>query len=372
MAKKKKSKQLFYYSITRMIVFVSIIAILMGAYFLFYDSLDNALNASVSTTQNLPSKQQNELRVHYVDVGQADCIVLELPDGKKMLIDAGTSKSADQMIEYINNNVFDNGSAKTFDYVLLTHSDADHCGGMARIFSEYQVYNVFRPQIYIDVEDRQKDQNSSQSAKIVETATYTNTIKAMYLEPNCNVFFVTASLMNTTQKICSTSTQNYYEFVFYSPSQNVYSSVNAYSPIMALKYSGKTLMFTGDATTESEAEAMQIYSLPKVDILKIGHHGSTTSSSLEFLQTVKPTFAVIQVGENNSYGHPKATILNRLNKLGTTIYRTDQNKTIVAIITKSGTLAMYVGISTSKIKVEYLIIGASIVAIYFCFFVKYA
>lgn len=369
MAKKKKSKNLIYFNLNRLIVFVALTVVFVGAYFILYDKLDQMLNNGKSITTNIPVSLDDGLMVHYVDVGQGDCIVIELPDDKKMLIDAGTSSSENKMISYINSNVFDSGEEKVFDYVLLTHSDADHCGGMARIFSEYQVNCVFRPQIYINSQDKAKDKNAGSTVSTVITNTYTSVVNAMYSEPNCEVYFTDITLMNSTQKICAETSSNYYEFVFYSPTKSYYQEVNCYSPIMALFYNQKVLMFTDDATTDNEQEAINI-GLPKVDVLKVGHHGSTTSTSEEFLKVILPTYAVIQVGANNSYNHPKNQILTRLNKINATIYRTDIHQNIVAVVDADGTLTMYSDIG-NKIKVEFLLAGAEIILIYFCFFVKY-
>ncbi len=369
MAKKKSKKKVLYFSISRLIVFLVISAILCGAFFIFKNDIDKAINGKDILT-SVDTLSHDGLLVHYIDVGQADCIAIEFPDGKKMLIDSGSTDSTKQMVSYINKNIFDQpDEEKVFDYVLLTHSDEDHCGGMPMIFEEYQVNNVFRPQIYINSEDMAKDSNSATNGLIKDTNIYRRTINAMYAEPNCNVFFTVMDLMNTTQKICANTSDNYYEFEFYSPTKNVYNNVNTYSPIMTLTYSGKVFMFTGDATTASETEALES-NLPKVDVLKVGHHGSTTSSSQKFLNKILPTYAIIQVGKDNSYGHPKQEIVDRLTNIGARIYRTDINQNIVAVVDGSGSLMVVADIG-NKINVIYFLLGAEIIIVYFSFFVPY-
>ena len=288
MAKKKSKKKVLYFSISRLIVFLVISAILCGAFFIFKNDIDKAINGKDILT-SVDTLSHDGLLVHYIDVGQADCIAIEFPDGKKMLIDSGSTDSTKQMVSYINKNIFD------------------------------------QP----DVMD----------------------------------------LMNTTQKICASTTDNYYEFEFYSPTKNVYNNVNTYSPIMTLTYSEKVFMFTGDATTASETEALES-NLPKVDVLKVGHHGSTTSSSQKFLNKILPTYAIIQVGKDNSYGHPKQEIVDRLTNIGARIYRTDINQNIVAVVDGSGSLMVVADIG-NKINVIYFLLGAEIIVVYFSFFVPY-
>lgn len=368
MAKTKKSSGKIYLTPTRMVVFIILSAIVLAGCLIFQNQLEQLINGrELQSNENLI--EHDGLVVHYLDVGQADCIAIEFPTGEKMLIDAGTKDSASQMIEYIDSKIFaDSSQEKVFDYVLLTHSDADHCGGMTEIFANYQVNNVYRPQIYIDDADKSKDANCG--SKTCNTKVYTNTINAMNSEPNCNMFFIVKNLMNTTQKICSSDINNYYEFEFYSPLSSNYNDENDFSPIFSLTYNSKVFMFTGDASQDCEKEALQS-DLPKVDVLKVGHHGSKTSSGEDFISTIRPTYAVIQVGADNTYGHPNTETLNTLEYYNSTVYRTDINKNIIANVTKDGELCFYANVSSDKISVFYFVGGAEVVLIYFCFFVKY-
>lgn len=366
MARKKSKKSLIRFSVNRLIIFIVLSIIFVSAFFIFKSDLDRLINGKDILT-SVSELDHDGLMVHYIDVGQADCIAIELPDNKKMLIDSGRIESADQMVNYINKNVFDEpNEEKVFDYVLLTHSDADHCGGMVRIFEEYQVNNVYRPQIYISEADRLKDDYASTNGLIRGTKIYTNTINSMYAEPNCNVYFTVLDLMNSTQKISTTD----YEFIFYSPTKNYYKNdVNTYSPIFTLTYHEKVFMFTGDATTISEAEALK-NNLPKVDVLKVGHHGSDTSSSEKFLNEILPTYSIIQVGKGNKYGHPTQIVLNRLAYINSKVYRTDINQNIIAVVSTYGELSIFADVG-NKIEVIYLLLGVELIAVYFCFFVSY-
>lgn len=357
------------FSLTRVLIFVVISVLLCSAFFVFKTDIDFFLNGK---NKKVDLATQQGLMVHYLDVGQADCIVIELPDNKKMLIDAGIEKNQNVMIDYINKNVFNLPSEnKVFDYVLLTHSDADHCGGMAKIFDEYQVNKVFRPKIYINnTDDKAKDTTISASAtvKVATSNIYKKTIDKMYAEPNCEVYFTDISLLNSSLKICASDSQNYYEFEFYTPNEDYYDEVNSFSPIMTLKYNGKTFMFTGDSTNTSEGEALE-KPLPKVDVLKVGHHGSNTGSMIQFLRKIEPTYSIILVGKGNSYGHPTDRTLGNLKQVGSTVYRTDINKNIVAIVDEAGKLNIVLDIS-NYINPYLLLAGVEIVIAILCFAIQ--
>ncbi len=371
MAKKKKKTSKIYFSVLRVIVFLILSAVIVAGGLIFKNQLEEMIN-SRELQNNEHLIEHDGLLVHYIDVGQADCIAIEFPTGEKMLIDAGTKDSAKQMIEYIDSKIFtDSTKEKVFDYVLLTHSDADHCGGMVEIFKNYQVNNVYRPQIYINEADRNSDYNNHDDDYYkVTTTVYIDTINAMRKEPNCNMFFTIKDLMNTTQKICSNDSDNYYEFEFYSPLLSYYKNKpNDYSPIFSLTYNSKVFMFTGDASKACEKEALKS-DLPKVDVLKVGHHGSKTSSGEDFIKKIRPTYSVIQVGEDNDYGHPNTETLDTLEFYNSIVYRTDINKNIIVNVTKLGEMHFYPNVG-NRISIYYFIAGTEVIVVYFCFFVKY-
>lgn len=371
MAKKKKKTSKIYFSVLRVIVFLILSAVIVAGGLIFKNQLEEMINGR-ELQNNEHLIEHDGLLVHYIDVGQADCIAIEFPTGEKMLIDAGTKDSAKQMIEYIDSKIFtDSTKEKVFDYVLLTHSDADHCGGMVEIFKNYQVNNVYRPQIYINEADRNSDYNNHDDDYYkVTTTVYIDTINAMRKEPNCNMFFTIKDLMNTTQKICSNDSDNYYEFEFYSPLLSYYKNKpNDYSPIFSLTYNSKVFMFTGDASKACEKEALKS-DLPKVDVLKVGHHGSKTSSGEDFIKKIRPTYSVIQVGEDNDYGHPNTETLDTLEFYNSIVYRTDINKNIIVNVTKLGEMHFYPNVG-NRISIYYFIAGTEVIVVYFCFFVKY-
>lgn len=367
MAKTKKKKR-FYFTLLRFCVFLIVSAIMFGVCLYFKTPLESIINGSAIQT-NEQNIDYDGLLIHYIDVGQGDAIAIEFPDNKKMLIDAGKGQNVSQLTTYLDSKVFENGENE-FDYVLMTHSDEDHVGGMPTIFEKYQINAVFRPQIYISAEDESNDIYAPSSAKLVTTAIYTKTITAVYNEPNCTQYFTVLSLMNTTQKICGGAGEDYYEFEFYSPNLANYKSVNDFSPIMKLTYKQKTFLFTGDATTTAESEAIK-NGVGKVDVLKVGHHGSNTSSGQDFIDTVKPSYAIIEVGADNSYGHPTEKVIERLQNCGAKILRTDINQSIIANVGLSGELIIVTNVS-DKISIWYFVCGVEAVIIYFSFFVDYS
>lgn len=382
MPKKKVRKKKIYFSFSRIICFVVLLVIFCGGGLLFKSPLENVLNGTF-----FGSKDFGEvgITVHYIDVGQGDCILIELPNNQTFLIDAGPGSEKEQMLAYLNENVF-NDKDKVIDYLMLTHSDEDHCGGMPIIFNNFEVKKVFRPQIYIDETDKARDSTVSaeDTVWIKNTIIYTNTINAFYnetymengIEKNCDVEFVTPDkVLNESLNFGTTE----YSFKFFTPLSTYYQAVNDYSPIMLLSSFSKNLLFTGDASTINENQLLDsvdnnLYTLPKIDVLKVGHHGSKTSSGLEFLQLIQPKYAVIQVGEGNSYNHPTPETINRLESLNCQIYRTDLDGNIVCEISKTGNLSFGNFVAEKNveyIKIEYVISALTIISVYFCFFVKY-
>ena len=182
---------------------------------------------------------------------------------------------------------------------------------MDYIINNYKVLNFYTPKITTD---------TVSFKNMVESLTRKN-LKLKILKSN----------NKTIDLGCNTLVE-----VFY-PNLDSYDNLNNYSPIIKITYGNTSFLFTGDAETEIEKEVISRYSNLKSDVLKVGHHGSSTSSSLEFLKAVNPKISVISVGKNNTYGHPTKDTLEKLKS--TTIFRTDKNKSI--IISSDGTSIKY-------------------------------
>lgn len=380
--KKKASKITAHFTVTRLIVFLMLCATILGFGFGFKPQIEAELNNKSAETYVI---DENGLTAHFIDVGQGDAIALRFPDQKTMLIDAGT-RDTTKLINYLKNKFFE-PNENIFDYLLLTHSDDDHCGGMAKVCEEFVINKIYRPQIYSVYPKSSptfdETNGDATNKNVCNTKVYYNTISSFNSEIDENgnptkVVFTDLSTANSTEKIAGAD----YEFVFYAPIRNYVSgkylpdgttTVNYFSPIMVLNYNQKKIMFTGDASITSEEEVMTKTTLPKVDILKVGHHGSKNSSGQAFLNQITPKIAVISVGEGNKYGHPTTEALNRLASVGAGIYRTDKNGNVIANIASGAVADIIVKCDSSGnfyIRVEYIMFGAICISFYFCFATK--
>lgn len=280
----------------KVIIYTSIICIL--AVFMCLSQVFASATQSILYSCNI-LLDNDSLRVHFINVGQGDAIAISLPDGKTMLIDAGTISHAKELESYLMENVITNHASSQLDYVVMTHSDVDHIGGMARILTKFGAKNIYRPNISCPL-DADYDVDSS-----LASDTYTNTIAVVnQLESQgSNVYFNAQGLKISGQD---------YEIEFLSPIKDNYATSNEYSPFILLTCYGKTFLFTGDAVFDNEAELLGAYPDLDVDILKVAHHGASTSTSAEFVQAITPEYAVISVGQNG-HGHPTSATLANLN-----------------------------------------------------------
>jgi len=281
---------------------------------------------------------EGQTAVHFLDVGQGDCMILQLPDGKAMLIDAGpNSPSArNKIVNYIAKL-----RITRFDYVLLTHSDADHSGGMAAVFGRAGLTfgTVYMPYLQsASLDDRLKDT----AAVKIDTAVYRRFTEAAYNSGADIEYSQAGTILGGGDAG--------YSFTFYTPATAAYvinpdsaADKNSVSPIVVLACNGRRVMFTGDANTKTENAFLGYLNSAvgdpdeaQSDVLKVGHHGSATSSTQSFLDAVQPDYAVISVGAGNSYGHPAPAALARLRAVPgfRALYRTDTHGDIILTITK--------------------------------------
>ena len=289
--KTNKKIKLFFY-----IFFIcSIITIFNNNY--LNDHKTNNTNIEKDETVNF---QINEnIKIHFIDVGQGDSIFIELPNNETMLIDAGESSKEKIVSEYINTLGYNK-----INYVIGTHPHSDHIGGLAHIINSFNIEKIYMP-------------------KALSTSkTYENLLNTIY-KNNKNIITAKAGI-----KIID---EDNLKINILAPNNNNYSNLNNYSVVIKINYKSKSFLFMGDAEILSENEILTDVS---ADIIKIGHHGSDTSSSESFLSKVNPKYAIIMVGENNKYNHPNQTILDRLERNNIITYRTDLNGNIV--ITSDG------------------------------------
>lgn len=266
--------------------------------------------------------------VHFIDVGQGDSTLIYFPDGKTMLIDCGEKSESEGLVSYLN-EVFKSHEIEAIDYLIFTHQDSDHIGGGEKVLSSFQVNNVYRPMQYSKFEVNQEGFVNNNNYAVSDSATYSKAIEAVYNEPNCEMFFTQSG-----QKILGAD----YEVEFLTPlSVSPSLENNNYSPLIMLEYNGAKFLFTGDAESKIENEAALKYGeYLKADVYKVGHHGSSTSSSAKFLNEVLPEYAIVSAGKKNSYGHPTQTVLNRLQNVGAEVLTTIELGTIVLSVDEKG------------------------------------
>lgn len=240
-----------------------------------------------------PPVEYQELIVHFIDVGQGDSTFIELPNGETMLIDAGEGEYGDKVVAYIYNQGYD-----TLDYVVATHPHSDHIGGIADVLNAFPAENFYMTS-YV---------NPTQSFDDMLTAVENNGAVAHEVMAGTVILDEPELLVEVVapKALADDSNNN--------------------SVVIKLTYGETKFLFTGDA---EKAEEDGIWTNIKCDVLKIGHHGSDTSSTKNFLKKVEPTYAVISCGLYNSYGHPDEVVLKRLYDRNINVYRTDIQGTIV-------------------------------------------
>ena len=246
-----------------------------------------------------------ELRIIFLDIGQGDAILVETPEHYQILIDTGPSgkRAIEKLTAYLP--AWD----RTIDVMILTHADADHVGGAAEILDAYQVKTV----LWNGVE--------------AETKTFDYVQQALEREAKEGGRIIQARKGQAIR-------WNTGKLEILHPSEFTGKQDSNAASIVAMLYAGSvSALFTGDIPKDQE-NAIIVGGEPiKADILKVGHHGSKTSTGTAFLAKVSPNIAVIQAGKNNSYGHPDEVVLENLEKYGIKIFRTDQNGDIQIKIT---------------------------------------
>ena len=313
-------KNKYVFSKTRILIFLFVMVVL-GVSFLFADTLESIINPKGGVAAgSLEDIQAGDLQIHYIYSGQADCTAIRLPNDKVMVIDAGEETSGKMVTNYLDNVFFDNGE-NTIDYFIITHTDKDHIGGAKVLLENYDVKTVYRPRV------TSKSEPSISGVLSITTNIWDNTVKAM--ENADSVVTIEADL--EIEYTDSSNALNSYLFTFYGPLDD-YSDPNDYSPVMVLENAGKKYMFTGDASEEVEKDFLAEYTNHAdfdVDVLKAGHHGSDTSSCMEFLNVVKPEYTIISCGIDNKYGHPHNEVITNLESVQSQILRTDVSDSIL-------------------------------------------
>lgn len=333
---------------------VAVIALCIAYYFLypFFNAEKPSSNATFPIT--IEGVAKNDLEVHFIDVGQGDGILIKTPSGETILIDAGLQEeyAEKDLINYLKNN-----DVKRIDYAIMTHPDADHIGGFAKVFKKYKVKFVFRPYVQSDntLTDSLKSRFNAETSVRCYTDVYANLLLDLKSERSDWVY-----INKDVDLIFDYSDDCQLKIDFLTPVSDLtelsYTDLNDYSPIIKVSYMGKSFLLTGDASINVEEEALAEYStsILNADVLKVAHHGSDTSSSYSFVKAVSPDYAVISCGENNSYNHPKNSVIITLLSVNAKICRTDKQGSILFKVTKDGDLSVgYEKVYTGSLAVGY-------------------
>ena len=274
----------------------------------------------------LPSVSQRkagELRIHFLDVGQGDATLIELPDGKTLLLDGGgeSTGAGKTILRYLNALDID-----TIDYLVVSHADSDHCGGLIEVVKNKKIRKAYIPP-------------TDPMANAQYATLYTTLGKE-----GCEIIF-----SSMKERLLPTDPEYPYTLAFLYPySQDIVDGSlkdadnNDVSCVVWLDYGGVSALFTGDCSSSIEEELLRRdklgafsaldVKLNETEILKVSHHGSATATDLEFIEYLQVQTAVISCGKNNSYGHPTQEVIKNLTAVGASIFRTDTQGTLMVTI----------------------------------------
>lgn len=251
-------------------------------------------DAAEKTKLNTNSK--GELKVHYIDVGQADSILLQ-QGSNSMLIDAGNNPDSNLIKKYIT----DQGITK-LNFVVGTHPHEDHIGGLDYVINSFKVGKIYMPK------------------RTATTKTFEDVINAIKNKGLKATAPTPGESFKLGEATCT----------ILAPNGSGYEDINNESIVIKVNFGNNSFLFTGDGEDISEKEMLSKGFDIKSDVLKIGHHGSDSSTTQAFLDKVSPKYAVVSVGVDNSYGHPHKGTMDRLKSKNISVYRTDESGTIIA------------------------------------------
>lgn len=238
-----------------------------------------------------------DMAVHFLDVGQGLSILVQ-SGGENLLYDGGDTSHSDEVVEYLHNQNVEN-----IDYMISSHYDADHLGGLLKCLQNFSVENILGADYY---------QGTDLYMDFVNAAT-ANAISIQYPKPGDTFSFGTGS------------------FTVMAPSGIDPNDSNKNSVVIRLTNGNNSFLFTGDAEETSEQDMISTGRSLDCDVLSLAHHGSQSSTTWDFLEASTPSWAVISCGTDNRYGHPSADTMGRLSSMNIPVFRTDKQGTIVAL-----------------------------------------
>jgi competence protein ComEC len=260
------------------------------------DTNVDAVKEETVVSNVVPSVATSVMKVTFIDVGQADCILIE-SSGHYMLVDAGNDEDASVITTYLKNQ-----EVEKLDFVIGTHPHEDHIGSLYSVIDTFDIDTVIMP----------------------EVTTTTQAFESVLTSIENKGLSITKPEVGTTYNIGDAS------FTIIAPNGSYGDEYNNWSVGIKFTNGNNSFVMCGDAEIEAEYDITSNGIDISADVLKIGYHGSATATSEAMLKAVNPTFAVISVGTGNSYGHPTEETLNRLNDTGVQIFRTDEQGNIIA------------------------------------------
>lgn len=299
--KKKQINNIFYLIIIIILAILSAIGIEIGTEhqkntIVNVVKPENLQNITIKTSETinkeLMSEEKKNLKVYFFDVGQADSILV-MNENQTMLIDAGNNEDGSLLVKNLKTL-----GIKKVDFLIGTHAHEDHIGGMDDIINNFEIGTIYMPKIQTNTKTFEDVLDAVAKKELrIETPKVGDTF--LIGQANCNIVAV----------------------------DNEAKELNLSSIVINMKFNNLSYLFMGDAEKQVEEKILKNNNL-KANVLKVGHHGSNTSSSEKFLKSVAPEIAIISVEKENTYGHPDTAVLKRLEKIGTKIYRTDEQGNI--------------------------------------------
>ena len=370
MSKEKNNRKKFL----KLIIVTILVAIFTSVYFNI-DRLLGKTKQESTLDESAVEIQNADLSLHFIDVGQGDSLFIELPDDTTMLIDAGIPSKGDEVCEYISAL-----GITQIDYLVVTHGDNDHVGGIPEVLDNFEIKEIYRPYQFAVIEEKQDGKvvneyvNPADDLKQLYTKTSKNIISNKAYNSFIEKAYTETYMENGQEKKAKVSTHYdeleilpvgdvEFKFEFFGPLQTVNAEdfidngdaeytygyptqyygksdaqiKNSASCVMLLEYNEKSYLFTGDAIDTQEQTLINSLTnsekerFTNVDLYFVGHHGSKDSSCEEFLEVIQPKMSIISVGEN-TYGHPTEEALTRLGEYsGDNIFRTDEHGNVIVL-----------------------------------------
>lgn len=249
-----------------------------------------------------PLRAVPPLNAYFISVGQGDAEYIELPNGKNVLIDGGPNPNAPLAAFLTQHNI------TKLDYVVLTHPHLDHYAGLDYVFSHVKVDNFY---------DTREDNTGAAGAKAIRSKIAALGVNVMYPAAGDYLDWAPGEVQVKVLNSCSTAGSSSDGHV-----------LNDCSIVLKVTYQNTSILYAGDIESDVEARLISAYGAElQSDVLKVGHHGSNTATSAAFLNMVKPKYAYIEVGANNTFAFPAPVTLSNLQAAGATVFRTDMGGT---------------------------------------------